>query len=49
MLFSGERELRDKWLNISLPILAGERPRDYFSTDERRTRLKEVLGGMKFG
>lgn len=47
--FEDELELRDEWLNTSLPILAGERPLDYFSTDERRARLKEVIGEMKFG
>ncbi|QCZ94374.1 MbcA/ParS/Xre antitoxin family protein [Salinimonas iocasae] len=47
--FGSERELRDKWLNTPLPILVGERPLDYFSTEERRTRLHEVIGEMKFG
>lgn len=47
--FDGDRESRDEWLNTSLPILAGERPLDYFSTEERRTRLHEVIGEMKFG
>lgn len=47
--FEDERELRDEWLNTQLPILEGERPLDYFSTEERRTRLKEIIGEMKFG
>lgn len=47
--FEGEQELRDEWLNTSLPILAGERPIDYFSSEERRARLREVIGEMKYG
>lgn len=47
--FEDERELREEWLNTPLPILAGERPIDYFSSEERRARLKEVIGEMKFG
>ncbi len=47
--FEGEPQLRNEWLKTPLPILVGERPIDYFSTEERRYRLHEIIGEMKFG
>ena len=38
-----------EWLDLSLPILNGERPRNMLDTPERRQRLFQILEEMKYG
>lgn len=49
VMFGDNESMMDEWIDSSIPILEGERPRDLFDSPERRQRLFQVLQEMKFG
>lgn len=48
-MFNGNKEDLEEWLDFSLSVLGGERPRKMFDTSERRQRLYNVILEMRFG
>lgn len=47
--FEGDSSMVDEWLHTPLPILGGERPTAFMDTEERRRRLLDIIGEMRFG
>lgn len=47
--FDNDDETMNEWLDLPLPILSGECPRNMLNTLEGRQRLYRILEEMKFG
>ena len=47
--FENDNALLEEWLDLRLPILGGELPRNMFDTLERRQRLFTIIQVMKNG
>lgn len=47
--FDNDDETMNEWLDLPLPILSGECPRNMLDTPEGRQRLYQILEEMKFG
>lgn len=49
VFFGNDDATMNEWLDLPLPILSGECPRNMLNTLEGRQRLYEILEEMKFG
>ncbi|AGP82014.1 hypothetical protein I533_10220 [Alteromonas mediterranea MED64] len=49
IFFDNDDATLNEWLDLPLPILNGEHPRNMLDSPERRQRLFQILGEMKFG
>ena len=47
--FDNDDETMNEWLDLPLPILSGQCPRNMLNTTEGRQRLYQILEEMKFG
>lgn len=47
--FGNDDATMNEWLDLPLPILSGECPRNMLNTLEGRQRLYQILEEMKFG
>ncbi|TPV55762.1 DUF2384 domain-containing protein [Aestuariibacter sp. GS-14] len=49
MFFCNDDTTINEWLDLPLPVLNGERPRNMFDTAERRQQLFQIVEEMKYG
>ncbi|WP_370243709.1 MbcA/ParS/Xre antitoxin family protein [Alteromonas abrolhosensis] len=49
IFFGNDDATLNEWLDLPLPILSGQCPRNMLNTTEGRQRLYQILEEMKFG
>ncbi len=49
MFFDNDHVTMNEWLDLPLPILSDECPRNMFDTAEQRQRIFQILEAMKYG